>query len=59
VAERERPYVVPGLVAGAAVWALAAVEARHYAGARSGTRVRVAPYSARRGAAGLRLRAEF
>jgi hypothetical protein len=58
VSERERPYVVPALAAGAAVWALAALEARHYA-SRGGARVQVAPYASPRRAAGLRLRAAF
>ncbi|AHG91643.1 hypothetical protein J421_4106 [Gemmatirosa kalamazoonensis] len=61
VPERERPYVVPSIAAGAGVWLLAALEARHHAGAStaSARRVGAAPVVSPRGRAGVQVRATF
>jgi tetratricopeptide (TPR) repeat protein len=61
VSETERPYAVPAAAAGAAVWLLAAFEARHHAAASSPStrRVGVAPVVGPRGGAAFAMRATF
>jgi len=62
VPERERPYVAPAAAAGAAVWILAALEARHHAAASAPTPVRrvgLVPMVAPEGLAAFGVRATF
>jgi len=61
VSESDRPYALPAAAAGAAVWILAAVEARHHAAAStpSTRRVGVVPVVDPRGSAAFAVRAAF
>ena len=64
ITETQRPYALAGAAVGVSVWALAALEARRYAGASSAARpaarrLDVAPLATPRGGSGLQLRATF